>query len=105
MSSRLYLEFDLSKDWGEQLKDAYEQDAIIPKHIVEELVCNRDVSVSQGSGRWTESCLALFEYQGFYYGLYFEKGLTEYQETEYEAQVPKKYEKVEVKTYEYKEVK
>jgi len=97
--------FNYEEDWGKQLKEAYEQNAQIPRDVVQEIVWNRNLCISHGSGRWTESCTALFKCEGFYYGLDFNKGLTEYQENEYEAQVPKKYEKVEVKTYDYKEVK
>lgn len=99
------MQFDFDKDWGAQLKEAYEKNEKISEEDAREIICNRSLSISHGSGRWMEHKTALFECEGFFYGLEWDQGLTECQENEYWSQVPKKYEKVEVKTYEYREVK
>ena len=47
----------------------------------------------------------LYECQGFFYGIDWDRGLTECQENEYWPQVPKKYKKVEIITHTFEEVK
>lgn len=99
------MDFDYKKDFGEQLKAAYENDEKISEEVCKEICWQSDQSLSNGSGRWQEHKVALFECQGFFYGIDWDEGLTERQENEYWSQVPKKYKKVEIKTYTFEEVK
>lgn len=99
------MSFDFNKDYGEQLKEAFDNHEELPEDIVKELVWCSDEDMSRGSGRWMEHKTALYECQEFYYGIDWDKGLTECQENEYWSQVPKKYKKVEIKTYTFEEVK
>lgn len=99
------MEFDYKKDYGEQLKTAYENNEKIPEEVCRELCWKNGETFSNGSGRWTEYMTVLYECQGFYYGLDWERGLTECQEDEYWSQVPTKYKKVEIKTYTFEKVK
>lgn len=99
------MSFDFDNDWGEQLKEAFENNVKIPEDIVKELIWNSSEYISHGSGRWMKHMTALFEHEGFFYGLDWDRGLTECQEDEYRSQVPKKYKKVEIKTYTFEEIK
>lgn len=99
------MNFDHNKDFGEQLKFAYENNEEIPGGVCREICWASDQSLSNGSGRWMEHKTALYECQGFFYGLDWDQGLTECQENEYWSQVPKKYKKVEIKTYTFEEVR
>lgn len=98
------MEFDFNKDIGRQLKEAYEQKVKIPEDVSRELCWDSDETLETGEGRWYKHLVALYECDGFYYGLKYDSGLTECQENEYYSQIPGKYEKVELKTYTYKEV-
>ena len=99
------MNFDFNKDYGEQLKEAFDNQEVLHEDIVKELVWSCDKFFSRGSSRWFDSRTALYEYQGFFYGLNWDQGLTECQENEYWSQVPKKYKRVEIKTYTFEEVK
>lgn len=48
---------------------------------------------------------AIFEHEGKYYGISYDEGLTECQENKYWKQVPKLYEKKQVVSYTFEEVK
>lgn len=98
------MEFDFDKDIGRQLKAAYEQKVGIPEDVSREICLDPDETLETGEGRWHKHVVALFECDGFYYGLKYDRGLTESQENEYYFQIPGKYEKVELRTYTYKEV-
>ena len=98
------MEFDFNKDIGKQLKAAYEQKVKIPEAVSMELCWDSNQTLETGEGRWHKHLVALFECDGFYYGLKYDRGLTESQESEYYSQIPGKYEKIELKTYTYKEV-
>ncbi len=98
------MKFDFDKDVGEQLKEAYEQKVEIPEDVSRELCWDTDETLETGEGRWHKHLVAPFKCGDFYYGLKYDRGLTESQENEYYSQIPGKYEKVELKTYTYKEV-
>lgn len=98
------MEFDFEKDIGRQLKEVYEQKVCIPEDVSREICWDSDETFETGEGRWHRHVVAMFECDGFYYGLKYDRGLTERQENEYYCQIPGKYEKVELKTYTYKEV-
>ena len=99
--------FDYSKDYGEQLACAYHNMQYISEevcsHIGHSYKC--DGMLERGEGRWMKHLTAMFEYKGKYYGIDYDKGLTERQENEYWKQVPKLYRKIQVIRYTYEEVK
>lgn len=97
--------FDYNKDSGEQLACAYHNKQYISEEACREICWDSDDEITHGSGRWTEQVTAIFEYKGKYYGLSYDRGLTECQENEYWKQVPKLYEKKQVVRYTFKEVK
>jgi len=99
------MEINFDKDIGEQLKLAFELGEEISEVDARELTYDPETTHSLGSGRWYEHTVALFKSGDFYYGVRFDRGLTECQENEYWAQVPCKFEQVEIKTYTFKEVK
>lgn len=78
-----------------EVKDIVRDDASLNYAIIEE--------ISDGHGRWVEYMTTIIELwdTGTYYALYWNRGLTEYQENEFEAQVAIPVEKKEVVTYEW----
>jgi len=57
------------------------------KKQIEELVWESDVETFHGENRrWSRSNSTVVEYEGKFYELYWEEGLTEGQENEFEAQ-------------------
>ena len=97
--------FDYKKDFGEQLACAYHNKQYISEEACREICWESDNEIVHGSGRWTEQVTAVFGYKGKYYGLTYDRGLTECQEDEYWKQVPKMYKKIQVVRYTFKEVK
>lgn len=55
-------------------------------------------------GRWYRYITVVYEINGSYYSIYYYKGLTEYQEDEFESQVADEVEKRLVTTYEWVKV-
>ena len=51
--------------------------------------------------RWYRYITVVYEINGSYYSIYYYKGLTEYQEDEFESQVADEVEKRPVTTYEW----
>lgn len=43
--------FDFDKDWGAQLKEAHDKMKKISESDIKEIICNRDLTTSRGSGR------------------------------------------------------
>ena len=99
------MKINFKQNIGEQLKFAFEHNENISEEDVRELSYEPDEMYNQGSGRWSEHIIALFRSGDLYYGLEFDRGLTEYQESEYWSQVPKKFKRVEIKTFTFKEVR
>lgn len=97
--------FDYNKDYGEQLACAYHNKQYISEEVCRHICWERDDVLECGEGRWMKHLTAMFEYKGMYYGLYYDEGLTECQENDYWKQVPKMYNKIEVTTYTFEEVK
>lgn len=97
--------FDYNKDTGEQLACAYQNKQYISEEVCKEICWESDHEITRGESRWYKNVTALFEYQGKYYGLSYDRGLTECQENEYWKQVPKLYEKKQVVRYTFEEVK
>lgn len=97
--------FNYNEDYGAQLACAYRNKQYISEEVCKGICWQSDEEHSHGEGRWTEHVVAMFECDGEYYGLDFDRGLTERQENEYWKQVPKKYEKVQVVTHTFKKVK
>lgn len=99
-------QFDYNKDYGEQLACAYHNNKqYISEEACEKICWDSNDEITCGQGRWYEHVTAVFEYKGKYYGLSYDRGLTECQENEYWKQVPKLYEKKQVVTYTLEEVK
>ena len=64
-----YYDFDLTKNWGEQLKEAYMFCQWIKKDIVKELIYNREsdlVVEPSDIGKWY---IALFQCGNMFYGV------------------------------------
>lgn len=80
---------------AEEVKDIVYEDANLEYVILEE--------ISNGHGRWVEYMTTIIELcdTGTYYALDWNRGLTEYQDNEFEAQVATPVEKKEVITYEW----
>ena len=79
---------------AKEVKDIIKENAYLDYEIVEE--------ISDGHGRWVEYMTTIIELgNGDYYALYWNRGLTEYQENEFEAQIATPVEKKEVITYEW----
>jgi hypothetical protein len=97
------MNINFEQNIGEQLKFAFEHNENISEEDVRELSYEPDEMYSLGSGRWMEHLYALYKSGDFYYGVQFDRGLTECQENEYYAQVPRKFERVEIKTYTFKD--
>lgn len=97
------MEIKFDQDIGEQLKFAFEHNETISEEDVRELSYEPDTTYSLGSGRWSEHLFALYKSGDFYYGVQFERGLTECQENEYYKQVPHKFERVEIKKYTFED--
>lgn len=97
------MEINFKQNIGEQLKFAFEHNEVISEEDVRELSYEPDTTFSLGSGRWSEHLFALYKSGDFYYGVQFDRGLTECQENEYYSQVPHKFERVEIKTYTFKD--
>lgn len=55
-------------------------------------------------GRWNRYITVVYEINYSYYSIYYYKGLTEYQEDEFESQVADEVEKRPVTTYEWVKV-
>ncbi len=94
---------NFEQDIGEQLKFAFEHNEQISEDDVRELSYAPDDEYYLGSGRWMEHIVALYKSGDFYYGVKFDRGLTECQENEYCAQVPHKFERIEIKSYTFKD--
>ena len=97
------MEINFKQNIGEQLKFAFEHNEKIAEEDVRELSYEPDEEYNLGSGRWSESVFALYKSGDFYYGVQFDRGLTECQENEYYKQVPHKFERVEIKKYTFKD--
>ena len=97
------MKINFEQNIGEQLKFAFEHKEVISEEDVRELSYGPDETYSLGSGRWSEHVFALYKSGDFYYGVHFDQGLTEYQENEYYNQTPHKFERVEIKTYTFKD--
>jgi len=80
---------------AEEVKDIVYEDARLAYAIIEE--------ISNGHGRRVEYMTTIIELwdTGTYYALDWNRGLTEYQDNEFEAQVATPVEKKEVITYEW----
>ena len=89
---------------GEQLKFAFEHNEEISKADTEEIILDSGYDYTLGNGRWYAHVVTLFECGDFYYGLKHDRGLTECQEDEYWAQVPCKFKRISVISYEYEEI-
>lgn len=77
-----------------EVKDIIKENAYLDYEIVEE--------ISNGHGRWVEYMTTIIELgNGDYYALDWNRGLTEYQDNEFETQVATPVEKKEVITYEW----
>lgn len=69
LSEESYYDFDLTKNWGKQLKEAYMFCQWIKKDIVKELIYNREsdlVIEPSDIGKWY---LALFQCGNMFYGV------------------------------------
>lgn len=97
------MKINFDQNIGEQLKFAFEHNEEISEEDVRQLSYEPDECHSLGSGRWSEHIFALYKSGDFYYGIHFDRGLTECQENEYFAQIPHKFERVEIKTYTFKD--
>ena len=98
------MNINFKQNIGEQLKFAFEHNEEISEEDVRKLSYDTEDECSSGSGRWCEHITALFRSGDFYYGIEFDRGLTEYQENEYWSQVPKKFKRVEIKKFTFEEV-
>ena len=79
---------------AEEVKDIIYEDAYLYYEIIEE--------ISNGHGRWVEYMTTIIELgNGDYYALDWDRGLTEYQDNEFEAQVAIPVKKKEIITYEW----
>lgn len=78
-----------------EVKDIIYDDAALEYAIIEE--------ISNGHGRWVEYMTTIIELwdTGTYYALDWNRGLTEYQDNEFETQTATPVEKKEVITYEW----
>lgn len=97
--------FDYNKDYGEQLACAFHNKQYISEEVCRSICWESADTFKHGEGRWTKRLTAMFEYKGMYYGLTYDRGLTECQENEYWKQVPKMYKKIQVIRYTYEEVR
>ena len=69
LSEESYYNFDLTKNWGKQLKEAYMFCQWIKKDIVKELIYNRETDLviePSNTGKWY---IALFPCGKMYYGV------------------------------------
>ena len=69
LSEESYYNFDLTKNWGKQLKEAYMFCKWIKKDIVKELIYNREsdlVIEPSNTGKWY---IALFPFGKMFYGV------------------------------------
>lgn len=79
---------------SKEVKDIIKENAYLDYEIVEE--------ISNGHGRWVEYMTTIIELgNGDYYALDWNRGLTEYQNNEFETQIAIPVEKKEVVTYEW----
>ena len=66
----------------------------IDKNDIRILICEYDVDEEDGHhGRWTTSVMTIIKFNGHYYRIDWQRGNTEYQENEYEAQILEEVEK------------
>ena len=69
LNEESYYDFDLTKNWGKQLREAYLLCQWIKKDIVKELIYNREsdlVIEPSDIGKWY---IALFPYENMFYGV------------------------------------
>ena len=97
------MKINFEQNIGEQLKFAFEHNEVISEEDVRELSDNPDEEYSICSGRWSEHLYALYKSGDFYYGVKFDRGLTECQENGYYSQTVHKFEKIEIKTFTFKD--
>ena len=74
------------------------------QHIYYEEVFPQVDYINGDEGRWSRYIIVIYEINGSYYSIYYYRGLTEYQEDEFDSQVASKVEKRPVTTYEWVEV-
>ena len=79
---------------AKEVRNIVYEDAYLDYEVIEE--------ISDGHGRWVEYMTSIIELgNGDYYSLSWERGLTEYQDNEFEDQIAIPVEKKEVITYEW----
>lgn len=91
LSEESYYDFDLKKEWGKQLKEAYTFCQWIKKDIVKELIYNREsdlVIEPSNTGKWYT---ALFQCGKMFYGVYCRVDQSDSSKVIYSDCLPKRY--------------
>lgn len=91
LSEESYYDFDLKKEWGKQLKEAYTFCQWIKKDIVKELIYNREsdlVIEPSNTGKWY---IALFPCGKMFYGVYCRVDKSDRSKVIYSDCLPKRY--------------
>lgn len=91
LSEESYYDFDLKKEWGKQLKEAYTFCQWIKKDIVKELIYNREsdlVIEPSNTGKWY---IALFPCGKMFYGVDCRVDKSDRSKVIYSDCLPKRY--------------